>query len=85
MGGSERDVRQRDIIYDQLNSQKQFHDCAARYKGYSGPIGSGKSQALCMETIRLTYLNAGRTGLLGAPTYGLPLPRGSRWARFMGK
>jgi len=69
MGGAEHDVRLREIIYDPLDSQRAFHDCAARYKGYSGPIGSGKSQALCQETIRLTYLNPGRTGLLGAPTY----------------
>jgi len=32
-------------------------------------VGSGKSQALCQEAIRLTYLNPGRAGLLGAPTY----------------
>src|SRR5262249_40312827 len=36
---------------------------------FSGPIGSGKSQALCQEAIRLAYLNPGRMGLLGAPTY----------------
>ncbi len=41
----------------------------ARFKGFSGPIGSGKSQALCQEAIRLSYLNPGRTGLIGAPTY----------------
>lgn len=69
MGGSQDYVRLREIVYDPLDSQKAFHDCPARYKGYSGPIGSGKSQALCQETIRLTYLNPGRTGLLGAPTY----------------
>jgi hypothetical protein len=69
MGRADCDVRIREIIYDPLDSQKAFHDCTARYKGYSGPIGSGKSQALCQETIRLTYLNPGRTGLLGAPTY----------------
>ena len=40
-----------------------------RFKGYSGPVGSGKSKALCYEAIRLSYLNAGRVGLLGAPTY----------------
>jgi hypothetical protein len=40
-----------------------------RFKGFSGPIGSGKSQALCQEAIRLSYMNAGRLGLLGAPTY----------------
>ncbi|HVO97424.1 MAG TPA: terminase family protein [Bryobacteraceae bacterium] len=32
-------------------------------------MGSGKSQALCQEAIKLSYLNPGRTGLLGAPTY----------------
>jgi hypothetical protein len=32
-------------------------------------VGSGKSAALCQEAIRLTYLNPGRTGLIGAPTY----------------
>lgn len=43
----------------------------ARFKGFSGPVGSGKSQALCQEAIRLSYINAGRTGLIGAPTYPL--------------
>jgi len=69
MGEPGREVRHREIVYDPLDSQRAFHNCTARYKGYSGPIGSGKSQALCQEAIRLTYLNAGRTGLLGAPTY----------------
>ena len=32
-------------------------------------MGSGKSQALCQEAIRLSYVNPGRWGLLGAPTY----------------
>lgn len=41
----------------------------ARFKGFSGPIGSGKSQALCQEAIKLSYQNPGRTGLIGAPTY----------------
>jgi hypothetical protein len=57
------------IRYEPLPSQKRFHDSAARFKGFSGPIGSGKSQALCLEAIRLSYRNPGRTGLLGAPTY----------------
>jgi len=52
-----------------LPSQAEFHRSEARFKGFSGPIGSGKSQALCQEAIRLSYLNAGRMGLLGAPTY----------------
>lgn len=58
-----------DITYAALPSQKLFHASAARFKGFSGSIGSGKSQALCQEAIRLSYLNAGRTGLIGAPTY----------------
>lgn len=32
-------------------------------------MGSGKSAALCQEAIRLSYLNPGRRGLIGAPTY----------------
>ena len=52
-----------------MPSQKRFHESAARFKGFSGPIGSGKSQALCQEALKLTYLNPGRTGLIGAPTY----------------
>ncbi len=62
-------IRTREIAYDPLPSQKAFHASRARFKGFSGPIGCGKSQALCQEAIRLSYLNPGRTGLLGAPTY----------------
>jgi phage terminase large subunit len=53
----------------------------ARFKGYSGPIGSGKSQALCHEAIRLAYRNPGRTGLIGAPTY--PMLRDSTQLTFL--
>ena len=59
----------RDIRYDPLPSQSKFHALENRFKGFSGPIGSGKSQALCQEAIRLSYMNPGRLGLLGAPTY----------------
>jgi len=69
MGRSGVDVRTREIAYDPLPSQKLFHASKARFKGFSGPIGSGKSQALCQEAVRLSYLNPGRLGLLGAPTY----------------
>jgi hypothetical protein len=69
MGRSGFDVRIREIAYDPLPSQKRFHASQARFKGFSGPIGSGKSQALCQEAIKLSYLNPGRLGLLGAPTY----------------
>ncbi len=70
MDRSERDgVCFRGIKYAPLPSQAKFHRSAARFKGFSGPIGSGKSQALCQEAIKLTYLNSGRVGLIGAPTY----------------
>jgi hypothetical protein len=59
----------RQIEYSALPSQVRFHRSTARFKGFSGPIGSGKSQALCNEAIKLAYLNPGRLGLLGAPTY----------------
>lgn len=62
-------IVERKIPYQPLPSQRRFHSSRARFKGFSGPIGSGKSQALCQEAIRLTYLNQGRTGLIGAPTY----------------
>ena len=68
MGGT-GSTKRRSITYDPLPSQKKFHALKNRFKGFSGPIGSGKSQALCHEAIRLSYLNAGRLGLLGAPTY----------------
>jgi hypothetical protein len=63
------DTCDRRIKYVALPSQQKFHDSAARFKGFSGPIGSGKSAALCHEAIRLSYLNPGRTGLIGSPTY----------------
>lgn len=71
MGGTRAgsEVRTREIAYRPLPSQERFHQSKARFKGFSGPIGSGKSQALCQEAIRLSYVNAGRLGLLGAPTY----------------
>ena len=69
MGGSNADVKQRGIAYAALPSQRKFHALQTRFKGFSGPIGSGKSQALCQEAIRLSYLNPGRVGLMGAPTF----------------
>ena len=57
------------IVYHALASQKAFHECTSRFKGFSGPIASGKSQALCQEAIKLAYHNRGRLGLIGAPTY----------------
>jgi hypothetical protein len=56
--------------YEPLPSQERFHaDVEHLYKGYSGPIGSGKSYALVYEALFLSALNPGLAGLLGAPTY----------------
>ena len=68
----------RGVRYKPLPTQRLFHLSKARFKGYSGPVGSGKSQALCQEAIRLSYVNSGRTGLVGAPTY--PMLRGATQA-----
>lgn len=62
-------IRRLDILYSPLPSQRHFHRSEARFKGFSGPVGSGKSAALCQEALRLAFVNVGRTGLLGAPTY----------------
>ncbi len=55
--------------YHTLPTQLAFHRSTARFKGFSGPVGSGKSYALCAEAILLARGNPGRLGLIGAPTY----------------
>ncbi len=71
MGAAERNdgIQYRGVGYEPLPSQVAFHASEARIKGFSGPIGSGKSAALCHEAIKLAYSNPGRSGLVGAPTY----------------
>ena len=59
----------RRIEYPGLPAQDRFLRARARFKGYSGPIGSGKSYALVLQAIHSAYMNRGRTGLIGAPTY----------------
>ncbi len=54
-----------------LPSQAEFIALKSRLKGFSGPVGSGKSAALAFEVIRQAYINEGRQGLLGAPTYSM--------------
>lgn len=75
------DTKRREIAYGPLPSQRRFHISAARFKGFSGPIGCGKSQALCHEAIRLSYLNPRRQGLVGAPTY--PMLRDATLTSFL--
>ena len=37
--------------YEPLPSAHTFHSLRARYKGFSGPIGSGKSYAFAYEAL----------------------------------
>ena len=56
--------------YQALPAQREFHrDLTTRFKGYSGPIGSGKSFALVYEALFLSRMNPGLLGLVAAPTY----------------
>ena len=56
---------------DPLPSQKKFQRLEQRFKGFSGPVGSGKSAALCFEAMSLGYINHGRQGMLAAPTFAM--------------
>jgi hypothetical protein len=62
-------IRTRKIQFAALPSQQLFFDCAARVKGFSGPVGSGKTYALNYQALLCAIQNPGRVGLLGAPTY----------------
>ncbi|MEO5924144.1 MAG: terminase family protein [Bryobacteraceae bacterium] len=68
MGGASG-VVWRELGYRLLPSQRRFFSSKARFKGFSGPVGSGKTLVLCSEAVRLSYRNPGRTGLIGSPTY----------------
>jgi hypothetical protein len=57
--------------HDPLPSQGRFQALTARFKGFSGPVGSGKSAALCFEALREAYINRGRQGVLAAPTFAM--------------
>lgn len=68
--GEARGTRfRRRVAYAPFASQLRFHCLPDRYRGFSGPVGSGKSAALCQEALKLAYLNRGCLGLIGAPTY----------------
>ncbi|MBV9158619.1 MAG: terminase family protein [Acidobacteriaceae bacterium] len=57
--------------HELLSSQAEFHALTARFKGFSGPVGSGKSAALCFEVLRECYLNRGLQGVFAAPTMAM--------------
>ncbi|MGA2594950.1 MAG: terminase family protein [Bryobacteraceae bacterium] len=52
-----------------LPSQRCFYALTAKYKGFSGPVGSGKTHSLCHEALRAASRNPGCPGLIGGPTY----------------
>ena len=62
-------IRQRKTTVEVLPSQQRFLASRAFTKGFSGPVGSGKTYALCYEALQCTARNPGRVGLIGAPTY----------------
>lgn len=55
--------------YQPLASQGRFHGSASRFRCFLGPVGTGKTAALCHEAVQLALINSGRMGLIGAPTY----------------
>ncbi len=57
--------------HNHLPSQSNFQALPERFKGFSGPVGSGKSAALCFEVIRNCFINRGRRGVLAAPTFSM--------------
>lgn len=80
-GGSSGQAVAWDAGYSPLPSQGRFHASASKYRGFSGPVGSGKSAALCREALRLAYANPGLPGIIGAPTY--PMLRDVTRAAFL--
>src|SRR6266853_6807262 len=62
-------INRRKLRIAVLPSQLRFLESGARTKGFSGPVGSGKTHALCWQALRSAARNPGCTGLLGAPTY----------------
>ena len=58
-------------LHELLASQSKFQQLESRLKGFSGPVGSGKSAALCFESIRRAHINRGRQGMLAAPTFAM--------------
>lgn len=56
------------LQYRPLNAQYRFHASNSKHKGYSGPVGSGKSLALAYESLYLSALSPNCIGYVTAPT-----------------
>jgi Terminase large subunit, T4likevirus-type, N-terminal len=80
-GGDQPESPAKGDGYEELPSQQRFHESPGRFKGFSGPVGSGKSYALCQEALRMCRLNKGGTGLIGAPT--IPMLRDATMKTFL--
>src|SRR6266480_1576765 len=61
----------REIVYRNqcFPSQKKFYSLTETFTGLSGPVGTGKTVALCYRALMAAVENPGRTGVIGAPTY----------------
>ena len=62
-------IRRRQVHLQGLPSQRRFLHCRAGKKGFSGPVGSGKTVALCYQGLLSAERNPNCVGLIGAPTY----------------
>ena len=66
---SNSDEQVEEIVYKPYAAQTAFHRSNARYRLFSGGLGSGKSHAGANEMIRRLIENPGAIGLVCAPTY----------------
>jgi hypothetical protein len=84
--GAGRQIRH---VVRSLPSQRRFYQSTAKYKGFSGPVGSGKTHALCHEALRASGRNLGCTGLIGGPTdkhlSDVTIPALARWSSLWGR
>src|SRR6266851_10427903 len=62
-------MRNRKVPLRVFPSQERFLRCQALKKGFSGPVGSGKTVALCYQGLMSAARNPNCVGLIGAPTY----------------
>jgi len=74
-----------EVVLDYLPhpSQAEFHACKARFKGFIGGIGSGKSLGGNMEAIQYMLENPGSAGVIVAPTF--PMLRDATMISFFEK
>ena len=62
-------IRKHKIRLQVLPSQQRFLECQAPKKGFSGPVGSGKTVALCYQAVMSAIRNPNCDGIIGGPTY----------------